>query len=149
MLSPNNYTAFTNPNSVFEDETPKVIIFHNHHLLHRDYNNDESLYLIRTSTTSHRHREVHVWKRMRHLICIASIGGFLSGYNTGVLSGALLPLSRVFSLSSLQGKGPTQTEKEKKKCHSLHNVHENMYSTHKMDCSSSSFWTERCSRRIK
>jgi len=113
MLSPNTYTALTSPSSVFEDETPKVIIFHNdHRQQYRDYNNDdESRYLIRTSTTSHHHREVHVWKRMRHLICIASIGGFLSGYNTGVLSGALLPLSRVFSLSSLQGKGPTHRKK--------------------------------------
>ena len=41
-------------------------------------------------------------KRMRTLTFFAAVGGFLSGYNCGVLSGALLPLKRVFHLSSEQ-----------------------------------------------
>jgi hypothetical protein len=36
-----------------------------------------------------------VLRRMRLLIVIAAMGGFLSGYNTGVLSGVLLPLTHV------------------------------------------------------
>lgn len=43
-----------------------------------------------------------VMQRMRLLTCIAAIGGFLSGYNTGVISGALLPLKRVFDLTPEQ-----------------------------------------------
>lgn len=43
-----------------------------------------------------------VLRRMRLLIVVASLGGFLSGYNTGVLSGVLLPLSSVFHLSAEQ-----------------------------------------------
>ena len=99
MLSSNTYTAFTASDSMFEDETPKVIVFHNEYS-EANFAGYESRHLLQGEAN----REVNVVKRMRHLICIASIGGFLSGYNTGVLSGALLPLSRVFSLSSLQGK---------------------------------------------
>ncbi|KAL7570220.1 hypothetical protein ACA910_020646 [Epithemia clementina (nom. ined.)] len=44
----------------------------------------------------------NVLRRMQYLTCIAAIGGFLSGYNTGVISGALLPLTRVFHLSPFQ-----------------------------------------------
>ena len=69
-------------------------------LLFANGNEEEESRALLTSSN----REVEVGQRMRYLICIASIGGFLSGYNTGVLSGALLPLSRVFSLSSLEGK---------------------------------------------
>jgi hypothetical protein len=36
-----------------------------------------------------------VLRRMRLLIVIAAMGGFLSGYNTGVLSGVFLPLTHV------------------------------------------------------
>ena len=43
-----------------------------------------------------------VLRRMRLLIVVASLGGFLSGYNTGVLSGVLLPLSSAFRLSAEQ-----------------------------------------------
>ena len=44
-------------------------------------------------------RVAQVFRRMQYLTCIAAIGGFLSGYNTGVISGALLPLTRVFDLT--------------------------------------------------
>ena len=47
-------------------------------------------------------RAARVWKRMRTLTCVAALGGFLSGYNTGVISGALLPLQRVFQLDAWQ-----------------------------------------------
>jgi MFS transporter, SP family, solute carrier family 2 (myo-inositol transporter), member 13 len=43
-----------------------------------------------------------VLRRMRLLIVVASLGGYLSGYNTGVLSGVLLPLSSAFRLSAEQ-----------------------------------------------
>jgi hypothetical protein len=43
---------------------------------------------------------------MRLLIVIAaSMGGFLSGYNTGILSGVLLPLTQVFGLLAEATKG--------------------------------------------
>ncbi|CAB9525652.1 Probable inositol transporter 3 [Seminavis robusta] len=47
-------------------------------------------------------RQLSVSHRMRVLTFFAAIGGFLSGYNTGVIAGALLPLKRVFDLSSEQ-----------------------------------------------
>lgn len=47
-------------------------------------------------------RQLAVAHRMRVLTFFAAIGGFLSGYNTGVIAGALLPLKRVFSLSAFQ-----------------------------------------------
>ena len=47
-------------------------------------------------------RQLQVAHRMRVLTFFAAIGGFLSGYNTGVIAGALLPLKRVFDLSPLQ-----------------------------------------------
>jgi len=47
-------------------------------------------------------RQEQVARRMRILTFIAAIGGFLSGYNTGVIAGALLPLKRVFALTEWQ-----------------------------------------------
>ncbi|KAG7340614.1 bicyclomycin resistance protein TcaB [Nitzschia inconspicua] len=43
-----------------------------------------------------------VWRRMRYLTGMAAIGGFLFGYDTGVVSGAMLPLRRRFDLSPEQ-----------------------------------------------
>ena len=98
------------------DETPRVIVFNAQQ--QGDINtsgHDESQALlahtlhpaITTTATfvevfDHDSRSSRVVKRMRHLTCIAAIGGFLSGYNTGVISGALLPLTRVFHLSPQQ-----------------------------------------------
>ena len=50
-------------------------------------------------------RQVSVARRMRVLTFFAAIGGFLSGYNTGVIAGALLPLKRIFRLASEQEEG--------------------------------------------
>lgn len=47
-------------------------------------------------------RSVEVKRKMRHLTAIASLSGFLFGYDTGVISGALLPIQRRFDLSPAQ-----------------------------------------------
>ncbi|KAL3903463.1 MAG: hypothetical protein SGILL_010436, partial [Bacillariaceae sp.] len=44
-------------------------------------------------------RKAQVWRRMRYLTFMAAIGGFLFGYDTGVVSGAMLPLRRSFDLT--------------------------------------------------
>ena len=56
---------------------------------------------ITPGSSQHQHCHV-VLRRMQYLTCVAALGGFLSGYNTGVISGALLPLTRVFDLTPLQ-----------------------------------------------
>lgn len=43
-----------------------------------------------------------VVRRMHYLTGMAAIGGFLFGYDTGVMSGALLPLRRAFNLTASQ-----------------------------------------------
>jgi len=43
-----------------------------------------------------------VWRRMRYLTFVAAIGGFLFGYDTGVVSGAMLPMRRAFDLTPRQ-----------------------------------------------
>eukprot|EP00429_Kryptoperidinium_foliaceum_P054272 CAMPEP_0176094952 /NCGR_PEP_ID=MMETSP0120_2-20121206/47587_1 /TAXON_ID=160619 /ORGANISM="Kryptoperidinium foliaceum, Strain CCMP 1326" /LENGTH=601 /DNA_ID=CAMNT_0017428907 /DNA_START=52 /DNA_END=1857 /DNA_ORIENTATION=- len=43
-----------------------------------------------------------VLRRMRYLTFMAALGGFLFGYDTGVISGAMLPMRRAFNLSSSQ-----------------------------------------------
>jgi hypothetical protein len=43
-----------------------------------------------------------VWRRMQYLTGMAAIGGFLFGYDTGVISGAMLPLRRAFHLTPYQ-----------------------------------------------
>eukprot|EP00566_Odontella_aurita_P005308 CAMPEP_0113540096 /NCGR_PEP_ID=MMETSP0015_2-20120614/8294_1 /TAXON_ID=2838 /ORGANISM="Odontella" /LENGTH=621 /DNA_ID=CAMNT_0000439869 /DNA_START=75 /DNA_END=1941 /DNA_ORIENTATION=+ /assembly_acc=CAM_ASM_000160 len=47
-------------------------------------------------------RSVEVDQRMRRLTAVAAIGGFLFGYDTGVISGAMLPIKRTFDLSPSQ-----------------------------------------------
>lgn len=47
-------------------------------------------------------RSVEVKRKMRYLTAIASLSGFLFGYDTGVISGALLPIQRAFDLSPAQ-----------------------------------------------
>ena len=47
-------------------------------------------------------RKVKVMQKMQFLSGMAAIGGFLFGYDTGVISGAMLPLARDFDLSPVQ-----------------------------------------------
>jgi len=47
-------------------------------------------------------RSIRVARKMRFLTAMAAIGGFLFGYDTGVISGAMLPLQRTFSLTPWQ-----------------------------------------------
>mmetsp|Transcript_356 Transcript_356/g.712 ORF Transcript_356/g.712 Transcript_356/m.712 type:complete len:677 (+) Transcript_356:340-2370(+) len=63
---------------------------------------DENGGLDESAGGSSSERSHQVMRRMRYLTCVAAIGGFLSGYNTGVISGALLPLTRVFGMSPFQ-----------------------------------------------
>lgn len=43
-----------------------------------------------------------VKRRMHYLTGVAAIGGFLFGYDTGVISGAMLPIQRSFDLTDVQ-----------------------------------------------
>lgn len=54
------------------------------------------------SMTSSNDRKARVMADMRFLTGMAAIGGFLFGYDTGVISGAMLPLKRTFDLSAEQ-----------------------------------------------
>eukprot|EP00586_Coscinodiscus_wailesii_P018380 CAMPEP_0172497176 /NCGR_PEP_ID=MMETSP1066-20121228/96263_1 /TAXON_ID=671091 /ORGANISM="Coscinodiscus wailesii, Strain CCMP2513" /LENGTH=805 /DNA_ID=CAMNT_0013269803 /DNA_START=47 /DNA_END=2464 /DNA_ORIENTATION=+ len=47
-------------------------------------------------------RTEEVERKMRYLTFMAAIGGFLFGYDTGVISGAMLPIKRVFDLTEAQ-----------------------------------------------
>eukprot|EP00522_Entomoneis_paludosa_P007008 CAMPEP_0172442992 /NCGR_PEP_ID=MMETSP1065-20121228/3307_1 /TAXON_ID=265537 /ORGANISM="Amphiprora paludosa, Strain CCMP125" /LENGTH=714 /DNA_ID=CAMNT_0013193045 /DNA_START=156 /DNA_END=2296 /DNA_ORIENTATION=+ len=67
--------------------------------------------VLQLSTTSlylqegvRRVRSDHVSQRLQFLTLMAALGGFLFGYDTGVISGAMLPLKRAFALT------PTQQE---------------------------------------
>lgn len=51
---------------------------------------------------SEQQRTIEVTRRMHFLTGMAALGGFLFGYDTGVISGALLPLRRAFALSEWQ-----------------------------------------------
>ena len=67
-----------------------------------DYTSDSDRQQHHQQQQQQQDRKHLVSRRMHYLTAIAAIGGFLSGYNTGVLSGALLPLTRVFDLSHVQ-----------------------------------------------
>ena len=64
--------------------------------------NEEGDYNTWASEGVRRVRSEQVIRKMRFLTGMAAIGGFLFGYDTGVISGAMLPMKRAFSLSPAQ-----------------------------------------------
>jgi SP family myo-inositol transporter-like MFS transporter 13 len=64
--------------------------------------NPEGVYSDWASEGMRRVRADQVARRMRHLTTMAALGGFLFGYDTGVISGAMLMIRREFVLTPWQ-----------------------------------------------
>ena len=81
-----NETSFGN-----KDENDNITI--------KENNNGNAWYI---NEGENRIRINKVQRFMRTLTILSAIGGFLFGYDTGVVSGAMLPLTRMMSLSKEQ-----------------------------------------------
>ena len=57
---------------------------------------------ISNKPTTEPQNSLVVWRKMRYLTFMAAIGGFLFGYDTGVVSGAMLPMKRALNLTPSQ-----------------------------------------------
>jgi len=58
-----------------------------------EHQNEEKHLILKTPTTNH---------NTRYMLCVATVGafgGFLFGYDTGVISGAMIPIKKKFNLS--------------------------------------------------